>query len=445
MSPSGRSRHPLAGIAVAGVATTRQARSLDGGSVQICLEAARAALDDAGMGIAEVDGISARWPGPGGAVFGPGSVDWSAILGRGFDWIGDTYPQGAPGLLDAAAAILAGQCSTVLVFGGRAGESRAVPPGEDASRAAVPPGEDASRAAVPPGYDASRATVSSGDDATRATVLSGDDATRAVASYTRPENEFVACWGSLTAAQFALVAQVYLHRFSPDPERMALVPATIRNAGSANPAAVMYRRGPYRPADVLASPPVAEPFRLLDLCLATEGAAAMVVTSLERARDCPSAPALILGGGSEWRRQQYVDPPRYDDVARIGAGAYGRSFGMAGLRPGDVDVFELYDINTFEVIRQFETLGFCGEGEGVDYLAEAGIGLDGRHPTNTDGGLLAYSHVGFGGPTLKIVEAVRQIRGTAGPSQVADAEVALVTGAGSGAQYHNAVLLGADR
>ena len=398
MSGSGSRRHPLARVAVAGVAATRQARSLDGNSVQICLEAARAALDDAGLSLDDVDGISARWPGPGGTVFHPGSVDWSALLGKGFDWVGDTYPQGAPGLLDAAGAILAGQCSTVLVFGGRAGESGV-----------------------------------------------GASGGQAVASYTRPDNEFTACWGSLTAAQFALVAQVYVHRFAPDPERMALVPATIRNAGSANPAAVMYGRGPYRPADVLASPPVAEPFRLLDLCLATEGAAAMVVTSLERARDCPSAPVVVLGGGSEWYRQQYVDPPRYDDVARVGSGAYRRSFGMAGLAPEDVDVFELYDINTFEVIRQFETLGFCAEGEGVDYLAEAGIGLDGRHPTNTDGGLLAYSHVGWGGPTLKIVEAVRQIRGTAGPSQVPGPEVALVTGAGSGAQYHNAVLLGADR
>ena len=419
MSGVEHTRHPLAGIAVAGVAATRQARYLEGNSVQICLEAAKAALDDAGMSLDETDGISARWPGPGGTVFGPGSVDWSALLGKGFDWVGDTYPQGAPGLLDAAGAILSGQCTTVLVFGGRAGESGGT------------------------------ATVSSGGDATSAAVFSGGDATsaaaRGVASYTRPDNEFVSCWGSLTAAQFALVAQVYLHRFAPDPERMALVPAAIRNAGAANPAAVMYGRGPYRPSDVLTSPPVAEPFRLLDLCLATEGAAAIVVTSLERARDCPSAPAVVLGGGSEWRRQQYVDPPRYDDVARIGKAAYRRSFAMAGLQPDDVDVFELYDINTFEVIRQFETLGFCEEGEGVDYLAEAGIGLDGRHPTNTDGGLMAYSHVGWGGPTLKIVEAVRQIRGIAGPSQVAGAEVVLATGAGSGAQYHNAVLLGADR
>ncbi|MCY3786286.1 MAG: thiolase family protein [bacterium] len=401
MSAAGR-RCPLAGIAVAGVAATRQARRLEVGSVEICLEAARAALDDAGMSLDEVDGISAPWPGPGGAVFHPGSADWTAVFGKGFDWVGDTYPQGAPGLLDAAGAILAGQARTVLVFGGRA---------SGAASAGSPSGGGA----------------------------------KSVVAYTRPDNEFVSCWGSLTAAQFALVAQVYFHRFAPDPERVALVAATIRNAGSANPAAVMHGRGPYRPADVLASPPVAEPFRLLDLCLATEGAAAMVVTSLERARDCPSAPAVILGGGSEWYRQQYVDPPRYDDAARIGAAAFRRSFAMAGLVPGDVDVFELYDICTFEVVRQFETLGFCAEGEGADYLAEAGIGADGRHPTNTDGGLMAYSHVGWGGPTLKIVEAVRQIRGTAGPGQVPGTEVALVTGAGSGAQYHNAALLGADR
>ena len=404
--PTPAAHHPLAGIAIAGVAATRQARRLDSTSVQVCLEAAQAALDDAGMDIAEVDGISARWPGPGGTVFHPGSVDWAALFGKGFDWVGDTYPQGAPGLLDAAGAILAGQCSTVLLFGGRAGESGGT------------------------------AAVSSGGDAS---------STAAVASYTRPDNEFVSCWGSLTAAQFALVAQVYLHRFAPDQEKLAQIPATIRNAGAANPSAVMYGRGPYGPADVLASPLVTEPFRLLDLCLASEGAAAVVVTSLERARDCPPAPAVVLGGGSEWQRQQYVDPPRYDDVARIGADAYRRTFAMAGLRPDDVDVFELYDINTFEVVRQFETLGFCAEGEGVDYLAEAGIDAGGRHPTNTDGGLMAYSHVGWGGPTLKIVEAVRQIRGIAGPSQVAGAEVVLATGAGSGAQYHNAVLLGADR
>ena len=382
--------HPLHRVAIAGVAATEMARHLDTTSAEISLRAALAALDDAGLTVADVDGVAARWPGPGGTVFQPGSADWAEVFGRPLRWVCDTYPQGVPGALDAAAAVAAGLCQTAVVFGGQAG------------------------------------------------VMGGS----AVADYTRPDNEFIACWGSLTAAQFALVAQVYRHRFAPDPERVAAIAAAIRNAGSANPAAVMTGRGPFTAADVLSSPMVAEPFRLLDLCLATEGAAAMVLTTAERARDLPQPPVAILGGGAEWHRQQYVNPPRYDEVWSLGADAAQRAFELAELSPRDVDVFELYDINTYEVVRQFEMLGLCAEGEGADYLAEAGIGTNGRHPLNTDGGLLSYSHIGWGGPTLKIVEAVWQLRGTAGPGQVADAEVALVTGAGAGAQYHNVMILG---
>lgn len=382
--------HPLHRVAIVGVAATEMARQLDTTSAEVSLRAALAALDDAGLGVADVDGVAARWPGPGGTVFQPGSADWAGVFGQPLRWVCDTYPQGVPGALDAAAAVAAGLCETALVFGGQAG------------------------------------------------VMGGS----AVADYTRPDNEFIACWGSLTAAQFALVAQVYRHRHAPDPEQLAAIAAAIRNAGSANPAAVMAGRGPYTAADVLASPMVAEPFRLLDLCLATEGAAAMVITTTERARDLPQPPVAILGGGAEWHRQQYVNPPRYDEVWSLGADAARRAFDLASLRPHDVDVFELYDINTYEVVRQFEMLGLCAEGEGAEYLWEAGIGTDGRHPLNTDGGLLSYSHIGWGGPTLKIVEAVRQLRGTAGPGQVPNAEVALVTGAGSGAQYHNVMVLG---
>ncbi len=377
-------------VAIVGVAATGMARRLDTSSAEISLRAALAALDDAGLAASDIDGLAARWPGPGGTVFQPGSADWTGVFGQPLRWVCDTYPQGVPGALDAASAIVSGLCETALVFGGQAG------------------------------------------------VMGGGS----VADYTRPDNEFVACWGSFTAAQFALVAQVYRHRFAPEPERVASVAAAIRNAGHANPTAVMAGRGPYRAADVLDSPLVVEPFRLLDLCLATEGAAAMVLTTLERARDLRQPPVAILGGGSEWYRQQYVDPPRYDEVWGLGAGAARRAFERAGLGPHDVDVFELYDINTYEVVRQFEMLGLCGEGEGADYLWEAGIGVGDRHPLNTDGGLLSYSHIGWGGPTLKIVEAVKQLRGTAGAGQVPNAEVALVTGAGAGAQYHNTMVLG---
>lgn len=368
------------------------ARRLPTTTLAACLDAAAAALDDAGLSFDQVDGISARWPGPGGTVFHPGSVDWADLLGIPLTWVGDTYPQGVPAALDAAAAIAAGQCSIALVVGGQAG------------------------------------------------VLGGGS----VASYTRPENEFVSCWGSITQAQFALVAQVYMHRYRPDRSRLAGLAATIRNCGSDNPAAVMAGRGPYTAETVLASPLVATPFHLLEVCLASEGAAAMVLTSLDRARDLPRPPVRLLGGACEWYRQQYVNPPRFDDVYSIGAGAARRAFAMAGCEPDDMDVLELYDINIFEVVRQLEVLGFCGAGEGTDAATEWGIGPEGRRPINTDGGLLSYSHIGWGGPTLKVVEAVRQLRGTAGPGQVRGTSRALVTGAGAGAQYHNVLILGLD-
>ena len=384
-------RRPNASIA--GIGLTPQAKALDTTSIGITLDAAKLALADAGMSLSDVDGLAARWPGPGGTVFEPGAWDWTGVFGQSLNWIGDTYAQGVPGVLDAAAAVATGQCEVALVMGGQAG------------------------------------------------VLAGPT----VASYTRPENEFVSIWGMLTAAHFALIAQTYFHRFKPDRDKLSAIAAAIRNSGAANPLAVMAGKGPYSIDDITASPMITDPFYLLDLCLATEGAAAVVITTPERARDCPHSPVSILGGGSEWYRQQYVDPPRYDEVARVGADAYRRSFAMAELAVDDIDVFELYDINTFEVVRQVETLGVCAEGEGADYLVEQGIGADGSMPINTDGGLMSFSHTGFGGPTLKVVEAVRQLRGIAGPGQVADAEHVFVTGAGAGAQYHNAMILGHDR
>ena len=383
---------PLHDVAIAGVGLSELGKRVQRPALSLCLEAARNALADAGIEKGEVDGLAARWPGPGGTVFVPGSADWANLLGLPVRWIGDTYPQGIPAALDAAAAIATGLCETVLIFGGQSGGL-----GTESGQ---------------------------------------------VADYTRPENEFVAPWGAFTAVHFALVAQVYLHRFGVDPADLAAIAAEIRNTGSRNPRAAMYGRGPYTAEDVLNSPMIAEPFTRLQLCLATEGAAAMVLTRADRARETCERPISILGGGAEWHRQQYVNPPLYDEIGRIGTDAGRRAFAMAGLSPGDVDVLQLYDINTFEIVRQLEALGFCGEGEGADFALERGIGVDGSLPINTDGGLLSFSHLGWGGPTLKIVEAVRQLRGDCGDLQVPDAEVALLTGAGSGAQYHNVMLLG---
>lgn len=383
----------LSDVAVVGVGLTPQVKRSDRNSLQVALDAAKLALADAGLRHTDVDGIAARWPGPGGTELAPGSADWSTLLGVPVGWIGDSYPQGVPALVDAAGAILTGQATTVLITGGQAG------------------------------------------------VLGGGT----VASYTRPGNEFVEPFGAFTATHFALVAQRHLARFPHARRGAAEIAATIRTTGSANPEAVMHGRGPYTADDVLAAPPVVDPFTLLDLCLASEGGAAVVVTTLERARDLPHPPVVLLGAGMEWARQQYVDPARYDEVWSLGSDAGARAFGQAGLGPSDVDVAQLYDVNSLEVARQFEALGFCATGEGTDFALATGIGPDGKLPTCTDGGLLSFSHIGWGAPTLKIVEAVRQLRGTAGPRQVAGAEVALAAGAGSGAQYYNAALLGRAR
>jgi acetyl-CoA acetyltransferase len=394
----GRPLHsPLHDIAIVGVGSTAMSRRLETTTLAACLEATRRALADAGLTVADIDGVSARWPGPGGTVFQPGSADWADLLGIPLRWIGDTYPQGVPAALAAAAAIATGQCEVVLVTGGQAG-------------------------------------VLGGG------VLGGGS----VAAYTRPDNEFISCWGSITQAQFALVAQVYLARYRPDRSRLAGLAAAIRNSGSANPEAVMAGRGPYSAADVLISPMIASPLHLLEVCLATEGAAAMILTSADRARDLRATPVRLLGGACEWYRQQYVAPPRFDEVGSIGADAGRRAFAMADLTPADIDVLELYDINVVEVVRQLEALGFCPAGTGTDFATERGISRDGGLPLNTDGGLLSHAHIGWGAPTLKIVEAVRQLRGEAGPGQVAGARRALVTGAGSGAQYHNVLILGTD-
>lgn len=384
--------NPFRDIAVVGVGTTTMARRLETTTLAACLEAARAALDDAGLDVSDVDGISARWPGPGGTVFIPGSADWANLLGIPLRWISDTYPQGVPAAIDAACAIAAGQCEVAIVIGGQAG------------------------------------------------VLGGGK----VASYTRPDNEFIATWGSITQAQFALVAKVYFDRYSPDRQALAGLAAGIRNHGSVNPEAVMFGRGPYTADDVLASPLIASPFHLLEVCMATEGASAIVLTSTERAKNLKTKPVRILGGAAEWYRQQYVDPPRFDDIGRIGEDASRRAFALADLTPADIDVLELYDINVFEVVRQLEAMGFCGPGEGTDFAHERGVGPGGSLHLNTDGGLLSHAHIGWGAPTLKIIEAVHQLRGTARSGQVDGARTAVVTGAGSGAQYHNVMVLGAD-
>jgi acetyl-CoA acetyltransferase len=375
---------------IVGVHATEQALSLPHRTAHdLALEAALGAIRDAGLEPGDVDGAQLDWSGPGGAA-GEGS-SWARFLG-GLAWTSDSQLDnaGVRGLLKASSAIAAGLVDTVLVGGCR--------------------------------------LVSRGAD--NAPIGAGTPL------------EFADVWGSYVVAQFALVAARHMHLFGTTPEQLATVAATIRNGGSTNPEAMMYGRGPYTVADVLASRLVATPFHLLDCCIVGEGGAAFVVTTAERARDLARPGVAVLGGAMEYHQVAYADPPLYDEVGQIGRTAAARAFGGAGVGPQDVDVFSLYDPNSFEVIRQLEALGLCDEGEGGPLVESGAIELGGKHPVNPDGGCLAHAWNGTQQLSLRVIEAVRQLRGTA-VHQVPGAELAVVANAGSGAQHYELALLGA--
>ena len=101
-------------VAIAGIGLTKQSKSLEENNLSICIKAIEQALNDAGMQLEEIDGISGRWPGPGGTELDPGVVDWTGVFRKPFRWVGDTYPQGVPGILDAAAAVSFGLCNAAI-------------------------------------------------------------------------------------------------------------------------------------------------------------------------------------------------------------------------------------------------------------------------------------------------------------------------------------------
>jgi acetyl-CoA acetyltransferase len=173
---------------------------------------------------------------------------------------------------------------------------------------------------------------------------------------------------------------------------------------------------------------VSDPLRVPDCCLITDGAAAFVMTSLERARDLPKPPVRVLGTGFG------SEPVNGDDAFTQPGGlmripgakaATVRALEQAGLTHADIDFAEIYDCFSISCLLQLEETGFCKRGEGAAFIREKGIGIDGGFPVNTHGGLLSHSYL-LG--VEHVVEAVRQLRGESGKAQVKDARVGLVGG-----------------
>jgi acetyl-CoA acetyltransferase len=385
--------HPFHDVAIVGVHNTRQARVLEGyDSRTITLEAGFGAVADAGLEPIDIDG-----------VVGVTGSDFIYQTRIGPVWRSMSQ-LGIPSVLEAAAAIATGMASVVLVSAGSAGL-----------------------------YTERQST----------------------APWTRPSNEFVVSYGMFTAAEFALVARRHMHLYGTTPEALATVAATIRNNGHVHPDAVYHGRGPFTPQDILDSRMVADPFHLLDCAMTAEGGCALVLARADIAADLAKKPVYVLGGSTDHYGPSYQHPPAFDLGGRrrpdlvdgwVGRRAAEAAFSMAGLTTDDVDVCEFYDPFSFEIIRQFESFGFCKEGEGGDYVMSGTIQPGGKHPVTTDGGLMSFSH---GGATVqllqRVIRAVQQLRGECSTMQVDGAEVAMCSGGGSGALFTDVMLLGGSQ
>ena len=183
---------------------------------------------------------------------------------------------------------------------------------------------------------------------------------------------------------------------------------------------------------------VVDPFGLFDCSLNSDGAGAVVVTSLERAKSLRRKPVLIKGFATHNNTKGWIND---DHMVVTGARKSGeRAFAMAGLGPEDVDTAQIYDCFTYMVLTQLEDYGFCKKGEGGAFARSGALRMGGALPTNTSGGQLSEAHVEG---MLQIVEGARQLQGVYGADrQVPGAEIALVSGHGGNQVCHSTLILG---
>lgn len=363
--------------AVTGIGETRYERGTDKSALQLTLEASLTAIADAGLTPKDIDGVIA---------YASGEVVAEDLL---TNFGSEDFRFSATTPLGGASAVAALQCAAMAVATGTA------------THVLIPLGRT--------GYSGVRI----------------DRRVQQMRQF-KVVSEFEAPVGANAPAQYyAPMARRHMELYGTTSDQFAEVAVTMRHHATLNGNALM--QTPITVADHHASRMIADPFRLLDCCLESDGGAAVVVSSAKRGRDMSQPPIFLSGMGVG-----HPDSPsaitQRPEMTRLGlAKAAPRAFAMAGVTHDDIDVATIYDCFTYTVICQIEDLGFCPKGEGGPFVENGQIGLGGALPTNTHGGLLSQAHVAG---LNHIVELVRQLRGDCGTRQVNDAEVGLVTGYG---------------
>ncbi len=370
---------------ISGVGQSAVGREVERSGLQLTLDAVLAAVEDAGLGLEDVDGL-AMFPGGGKANL-PGYANGDLYevqdaLGLTTTWrLGQVEGMSLP-FYAPAMAVATGQARHVVIW------------------RTVKEGSAARRAGGRPAYGS-----------------------------VHPEAEGPLAWllpvGALSpVCQIAPFATRYMHEYGATREQLGWIPVTQREHATRNPQAVY--REPLSLDEYLAARMISTPLCLYDCDVPVDASTAIVVSAAETAPDLRApvrieAMAGVVDGRPSWEQWQ--------DMGRVGHATAAAMWNRTGLSARDVDVAQLYDGFTIEVVWWLEALGFCGTGEAASYV-EGGtrISLEGELPLNTWGGQLSGGrlHAAFG----HTAEAVRQLRGEAGDRQVRGAEVAAVTNVG---------------
>jgi len=375
--------------AIAGVATYGCGESPGHTDMELLAEAARRAVADAGLTMKDIDGLctasasATMWAMPVVEYLGlrPSYIDSTMLGGSSF----------IAHLLPAMQALASGQCNAVLVC-----------------------------------YGSAQRTATFG----RREVV-------ASRRYLDPQPYETPYEPMQPLSAYALAASRHMHEFGTTRRDLAEVAVAARAWARLNPEAFM--RDPLSIDDVLGARMVCDPLTVRDSCLVTDGAGAFVLVRADRARDLPREPVHVLGTATAvWNRQI----SSMHDLTTTAARDSGRAaFAMAGLAPSDIDVVELYDAFTINVLLFLEDLGFCAKGEGGAFVRGGAIAPGGRLPVNTNGGGLSCVHPGMYG-IFALIEAVRQLRGEGGDRQVAGARTALAHGNGGTLSSQATAVLG---
>jgi len=387
------------GIVIAGVGETEQGVLKNRGSFELLAEVTKITLDDAGISLGDVDGLVTAFSFVEATLMH--STTLADYLGMNPGYFASVAVGGATAPLmavQAAMAIDAGLAETVLCVRG----------------------------------DNTRSGISSSGMIAMAREMS--------------HGAFEAPYGLTTIGGYGLLAQRYMHEHNVPQEALAQVVATQSEHAALKWNAMV--RDVVSIEDVLETRMIATPFHVADCSLVSDGAAAFLVTTADRAKSMKTKPVYITGIG-EGYSHQYITEAESVDGVRQGLGRAGRrAMEVAGITPQDLDVAEIYDSFSFTPLIALEGFGICGPGEAGDWVLGGGGKLGSELPMNTHGGLLRQAHLGA---MHHIVEAALQLRGEAddsnrggGNHQVPDAKLAITNGSGGILAATSALVLSSE-